>query len=355
MGIAVALVAYAVYSASDALVKGLGQSLGPFEIGFAIALFSLLPGLLGKPKAERWRDTFRLANPVWVHTIAVLRMASNVLAVYAFISVPLADAYCIIFMMPVFIAILSVVVLREHVPVSRWVLVGVSFVGVLLVVRPGFRELQLGHLAALGFALTAAGALVITRMVAAEERRMSLFALPLLYTAGFNGLMLLGGFVMPDPITLLVLVACGLTGGAGYLFAGGGAVDGASEPGGADPVQPDPLGPAAGDAVLRRSARRAGACGHERRGRSRARQRGDRRPEGACRRTVWRVPGQDGHRRPNQRRRAGARRRLGCQIIKAQRGWRQWRHRPCCHPGRRPGPCRDGRHRPARQARPSRA
>lgn len=218
LGIAVALVAYAVYSASDALVKGLGQSLGPFEIGFAIALFSLLPGLLGKPKAERWRDTFRLANPVWVHTIAVLRMASNVLAVYAFISVPLADAYCIIFMMPVFIAILSVVVLREHVPVSRWVLVGVSFVGVLLVVRPGFRELQLGHLAALGFALTAAAALVITRMVAAEERRMSLFALPLIYTAGFNGLMLLGGFVMPDPITLLVLVACGLTGGAGYLL-----------------------------------------------------------------------------------------------------------------------------------------
>jgi drug/metabolite transporter (DMT)-like permease len=218
LGIAVALLAYAVYSVSDALVKGLGQSLGPFEIGFAIAVFSLLPGLFGKPKSERWRDTFRLTNPVWVHTIALLRMASNVLAVYAFISVPLADAYCIIFMMPVFIAILSVVVLREQVPLSRWVLVLVSFVGVLLVVRPGFRELELGHLAALGFSLTAAAALVITRMVADEERRMSLFALPLLYTAGFNGLMLLGGFALPDAMTLLVLVACGLTAGAGYLL-----------------------------------------------------------------------------------------------------------------------------------------
>ncbi len=218
LGIAVALVAYAVYSASDALVKGLGQSLGPFEIGFAIALFSLLPGLFGKPKTERWRDTFQLTNPLHVHAIALLRMASNVLAVYAFISVPLADAYCIIFMMPVFIAILSVVVLREHVPLSRWVLVLVSFVGVLLVVRPGFRELQLGHLAALGFAFAAAAALVITRMVAGEERRMSLFALPLLYTAAFNGLMLLGGFTLPDGMTLLVLVASGLAAGAGYLL-----------------------------------------------------------------------------------------------------------------------------------------
>lgn len=218
LGVAVALVAYAVYSVSDALVKGLGQSLGPFEIGFAIALFSLLPGVVGKPKAERWRDTFKLANPAKVHAIAALRMVANVLAVYAFINVPLADAYCIIFMMPVFIAVLSVVLLREQVPLSRWVLVAVSFVGVLLVVRPGFRELQLGHLAAVGFAIAAAAALVITRMVAAQERRMSLFALPLLYTAGFNGLMLLGGFAMPDAATLLVLVACGLTAGAGYLL-----------------------------------------------------------------------------------------------------------------------------------------
>jgi len=219
LGVAVALVAYAVYSMSDALVKGVGQTLGPFEIGFAIALFSLLPGLLGKPKGERWRDTFRLTNPWHVHAIALLRTASNVLAVYAFISVPLADAYCIIFLMPVFIAILSVVVLREQVPLSRWVLVLVSFVGVLLVVRPGFRELQLGHLAALGFAIAAAAALVITRMVATEERRMSLFALPLLYTAAFNGVVLLvGGFAMPDAMTLLVLVACGLTGGGGYLL-----------------------------------------------------------------------------------------------------------------------------------------
>ncbi len=218
LGIAVALLAYAVYSASDALVKGLGQSLGPFEIGFAIALFSLLPGLFGKPKAERWGDTFRLVNPGWVHAIAALRMIANVLAVYAFISIPLADAYCIIFMMPVFIAVLSVVVLREQVPLSRWVLVLVSFVGVLLVVRPGFRELQLGHLAALGFAIAAAAALVITRMVADQERRMSLFALPLLYTLAFNALMLLGGFTLPDGVTLLVLALSGLAAGAGYLL-----------------------------------------------------------------------------------------------------------------------------------------
>lgn len=218
LGVLIALVAYAAYATSDALVKGLGQSLGPFEIGFVTTLVSLLPGLFGKPKDERWRDTFHYANPWQVQAVALLRTASNLLAVYAFISVPLADVYCIIFMMPVFITILSVVFLREHVPASRWAMVIVSFIGVLLVVRPGFRALELGHLAALGFSITAAMALVITRRIAGEERRMTLFALPLLYTVAANGLILLTGFTAPDGMMLLTLVVCGLMGGVGYLL-----------------------------------------------------------------------------------------------------------------------------------------
>lgn len=218
LGVLIALVAYAAYATSDALVKGLGQSLGPFEIGIVTTLISLLPGLFGKPKDERWRDTFRFNNPWHVQWVALLRTASNLLAVYAFISVPLADVYCIIFLMPVFVTILSVVVLREQVPLSRWITVIVSFIGVLMVVRPGFRELELGHLSALGFAIAAATALIITRRIAGEERRMTLFALPLLYTVVANGVMLLAGFTLPDGMVLLTLVACGLMGGIGYLL-----------------------------------------------------------------------------------------------------------------------------------------
>lgn len=113
--------------------------------------------------------------------MAALRVVSSVTITYSFVTIPLAEAYCLVFLIPVFITILSVVVLKEQVGIDRWVLVLVSFAGVLLVVRPGFRELELGHLTALICACSAAFAATITRLIATEERRISVFMLPTLY------------------------------------------------------------------------------------------------------------------------------------------------------------------------------
>ena len=49
---------------------------------------------------------------------------------------------------PIFIVFLSSHFLKEQVTWQRWLFLAASFTGVLLVVRPGFRELSLGHLAA---------------------------------------------------------------------------------------------------------------------------------------------------------------------------------------------------------------
>ena len=67
VGVIYAIVAYSVYSCGDAVIKGFGQSLSVFEIGFFIATFSLIPALFVKPKAERWRDSFQLRHPRLVH------------------------------------------------------------------------------------------------------------------------------------------------------------------------------------------------------------------------------------------------------------------------------------------------
>ena len=60
LGVILGLCAYAAYSTGDAMVKGLGSSLGVFEIGFFTTVFSILPAAFTKPKTERWRDTFQL-------------------------------------------------------------------------------------------------------------------------------------------------------------------------------------------------------------------------------------------------------------------------------------------------------
>jgi drug/metabolite transporter (DMT)-like permease len=217
-GVVLALCAYAVYAWADAAIKGLGNTLGIFEIGFFTTIFSVIPAFFARPAGERWRDAFKLRRPWLTHLVAVMRVGASILVTYSFVTVPLAEVYCIVFLIPVFITILAVVVLREQVGLDRWVLVLVSFLGVLLVVRPGFRELELGHLTALGCALCAAVATTAMRLISGEERRVSLFVVPSLYILVANGALLVTGFVVPSPADWFWLVVAGALGGAGYLL-----------------------------------------------------------------------------------------------------------------------------------------
>jgi drug/metabolite transporter (DMT)-like permease len=219
LGVLFALACYLIYTIADAMVKGLGDTLGIFEIGLFVTAFSLLPGVFAKPRGERWRDALKFVHPAITNTIGVLRTASAMFVTYSFVTIPLAEAYCIVFLIPVFITILSVIVLREEVSAERWALMLLSFAAVLLVVRPGFRELELGHLTALGCALCAALATTFTRMISGSERRLSLFLAPGLYTLVFNVVMLaILGYQAPDLPDLLMLLAAGLLGGVGYIF-----------------------------------------------------------------------------------------------------------------------------------------
>src|SRR5690606_22700118 len=117
---------------------GFGQSLSVFEIGFFIALFGLIPAAFAKPAGERWRDSFKLKHPALVHLRSFTGVASSTLVTYAFVTIPFAEAYSLVFMMPLFITVLSVLVLRERVNLMRWAMLALGFAGVMLVVRPGF-------------------------------------------------------------------------------------------------------------------------------------------------------------------------------------------------------------------------
>lgn len=219
LGVLCALIAYGVYSTADAMIKGLGSDLSVFEIGLFTTVFSIIPALFSKPKAERWRDTFKFKRPWLMVLIAVCRTASSMLITYSFVTIPLAEAYCLVFLIPVMTIILSVFILGERVTLDRWALVIISFLGVLLVVRPGFRELELGHLTAFGCAISAAISVTAMRLVSGEERKVSLFALPGLFTLAANvvGLMIFG-FVWPSWMLLGALLICGILGGIGYLL-----------------------------------------------------------------------------------------------------------------------------------------
>jgi len=218
IGVAFAVLAYGTFATVDALIKHIGGAVSVFEIGFFTMAFAALPAIFTKPPAERWRDTFRLAHPRLVHISAFSRTMSAILVTYAFVTIPLAEVYAIVFLVPVVVVLLSVLLLKETVNLQRWVLVLISFAGVMVVVRPGFRDFELGHLTALCCAFFSAIATTTLRMVSADERRTSLMAMQIVYALVFNAVLMLPSFVMPDPVEMALLGLAGILIGFGHLL-----------------------------------------------------------------------------------------------------------------------------------------
>lgn len=217
VGVILGFIAYGSFAFGDALIKSFGDSLSVFEIAFFVTLFSFVPALVVKPRGERWREAWRLRHPVLTQIRGVLGICSMVMVTISFTTIPLAETYALVFLTPIIVTILSVVLLRESMTPMRWALLAVGFVGVMLVVRPGFRALELGHFTAMIAAVAASFSAVILKRVSAGERRVSLLGVLLLYALVFNGIAMIPSFVMPTLEQFGIFLLIGIFGGTGQL------------------------------------------------------------------------------------------------------------------------------------------
>ena len=219
-GIALALGAFAVYASGDALIKSAGADgmSSVFAIAFFVTLFSVVPILATKPADERWRDAFNMRHPVACHLRAAAGIGSGLCGFTAYTQLPLAEAYTLLFLIPFFVTLLSILILKEQVGWRRWLAIAVGLAGVLIAIRPGFRALEPAHLAAVGAALCGATTLVIMRAIAPTERRMALLVPGLLYALLVNGALMAATFAMPETITLAKLAGAGLLHGVGTVL-----------------------------------------------------------------------------------------------------------------------------------------
>lgn len=219
-GVLLAFSAYALYSCCDAIIKGLGAGLSAFEIAFFTTLFSLIPAVLATPRGENWLRFWQAKNAGLLHLRALSGMIGNICIIFAFTTIELAEAYSIAFLAPIFIVVISVLVLRESVSLHRWLLLAASFAGVLLVVRPGFREIELGHLLAVCSAIFGAITTVVLRRIAKQETRVALIGMSSAYILIFNAVLMFatGNVRVPTWTEIALLLTIGALGGTGNLL-----------------------------------------------------------------------------------------------------------------------------------------
>ena len=215
----IAFLSYALFSISDVSVKAIGPTLSPFEVSFFVAVFSAVVLPFIKQPDETWRGVFAMRRPALTLFRSVSGTLAGIFSILAFTHVSFAEAYAVIFFAPIMALVLSVVFLAEKVGWRRWTSVAIGIVGVLIVTRPGFRDVQAGHMAALASAFFIAASIVCLRVLGKSERPITIFAmLTVINLAIVLPLMLVTGFAPPTLAQWGLLGLCGLTGGLGQLL-----------------------------------------------------------------------------------------------------------------------------------------
>jgi len=95
---------------------------------------------------------------------ALLAAVESVVFVLAFRYLPLADTHAVAATSPLIVIALGVLFLGERAGAARWLAVGAGFVGVLLIVRPGFRVLDWPLVLPLLGAMMWGGYQILTRL-----------------------------------------------------------------------------------------------------------------------------------------------------------------------------------------------
>lgn len=143
---------------------------------------------------------------------ALLAVVESAVFVLAFHYLPLADTHALAATSPLIVIALGVLFLGERAGVTRWVAVGAGFVGVLLIVRPGFRTLDWTLLLPVLGALLWGVYQIMTRLCARDDTTDT----TLVWSAfvAFAGTTLVGpwGWQWPDATGWLLLVTTGVLG-----------------------------------------------------------------------------------------------------------------------------------------------
>jgi len=167
-GIALMCGAVGCFAFLDATAKYLGRHIDVLEVVWARYTFGFLLALLWSNPLTR-PGMLRSARPLLQVGRSALLLGSTVLNFFAIKYLQLDQALTITFSTPFLVAALSGPALGEWVGRRRWTAIGVGFLGVLVVTRPGFSAIHPAALLSAGGAACYAAYALATRILARTD------------------------------------------------------------------------------------------------------------------------------------------------------------------------------------------
>lgn len=172
-GIGFVLLGVILFSVQDVIVKQISGNYPVHEIVWFRSVVALLLLLIAVRFSGNWAQlrTKRLGKQMVRGFLMLLSYITYYLAIAA---LPLADAIALYFVAPLFVTVLSLLILRERIGQRQWLALACGFVGMLVILRPGTSVFQPIALMSLLAALTYAGSIILNRQLAATESGMNL-------------------------------------------------------------------------------------------------------------------------------------------------------------------------------------
>jgi len=219
LGIGLVLAAYFLFVCLDSSAKWLGL-IGLPALQVMFVRYAVHLGLAAAINLPRKGLALLQTNNVWLEMFRAAALVGSTLCNFTAVRyLPLTVTGAIGFTVPLIVTALSVLFLQEKVGWRRWTAIGVGFLGVLIIVRPGSEVFHPATLLSLGGAVSYASYAMLTRRLAgvdsAGTQQFYGAALPTLVLAPFA----IASWVWPtNPIDWTVLALIGVIGFSGHQF-----------------------------------------------------------------------------------------------------------------------------------------
>ena len=216
-GIGLSIAGYAAFSAQDAIVKWLVVHYSVFEILFVRSLIILgiaLAATRGRSLAATLNNRARIMLLVRSAMILVAWISYYTAAR----SLPLADLVTLYFAAPIFVVLLSFLILREKVTAARWIAAVIGFAGVVLAVDPSGSMSIVPAILALTGAFTWAWTTILVRIISRTELTTTTMTASNLLFALACAVALPFVWQTPTLPHFAVMALLGIMGGAGQFL-----------------------------------------------------------------------------------------------------------------------------------------
>jgi drug/metabolite transporter (DMT)-like permease len=189
------------------------------QVMFFRAVFGLIPIFFLIPK-NRLKDFYKTQH-FGLHFYRSFFGAIAMAAIFIGLrNLQLAEVTSLAFSGPIWVVIFSMFFLSEKIRTKRWIAVGLGFIGVIIISKPGFDNLNYYYIFPIIFCIGFAGVSIIIRKLTLVGESIWLIAFYFSVVSGIGGLLTFpfGGWMVPNKYDLVFLILIGFLGGVANLM-----------------------------------------------------------------------------------------------------------------------------------------